>query len=94
MKVAMYLSVKKVALPEEIYSEYSQWLKKQLLSINSHLLSFNLKEIEQMLPLMRQDKKNASSSVRCVLLQEPGAAIIDVEVSDNEIRDAMLHLGK
>ena len=94
MKAAMYLSVKKVALPEEIYSEYSQWLKKQLLSINSHLLSFNLKEIEQMLPLMRQDKKSADGTVRCVLLQEPGAAIIDVEVSDNEIRDAMLHLGK
>lgn len=92
MKVAMYLSVKKVALPEEIYSEYSQWLKKQLLSINSHLLSFNLKEIEQMLPLMRQDKKNASSSVRCVLLQDLGAAMIDVEVSDNEIRDALLKL--
>ena len=94
MKVAMYLSVKKVALPEEIYSEYFQWLKKQLLSINSHLLSFNLKEIEQMLPLMRQDKKSADGTVRCVLLKELGAAIIDVEVSDNEIRDAMLHLGK
>ena len=92
MKVAMYLSVKKVALPEEIYSEYSQWLKKQLFSINSHLLSFNLKEIELMLPLMRQDKKNASSSVRCVLLQDLGAAMIDVEVSDNEIRDALLKL--
>ena len=45
-----------------------------------------------MLPLMRQDKKNAAGSVRCVLLQELGAAMIDVEVSDNEIRDAFLHL--
>ncbi len=47
-----------------------------------------------MLPLMRQDKKNASGTVRCVLLQEPGAAMIDVEISDNEIRDAMLRLGQ
>ncbi len=94
MKAAMYLSVKKTGLPEEIYKAYSQWLKKQLVSINSHLLSFNLKEIEQMLPLMRQDKKNASGTVRCVLLQEPGAAMIDVEISDNEIRDAMLRLGQ
>lgn len=94
MKAAMYLSVKKTGLSEEIYESYSQWLKKQLVSINSHLLSFNLKEIEQMLPLMRQDKKNASGTVRCVLLQEPGAAMIDVEISDNEIRDAMLRLGQ
>lgn len=92
MQAAMYLSVKKTGLPEEIYNAYSQWLKKQLFSINSHLLSFNLKEIELMLPLMRQDKKNASSSVRCVLLQDLGAAMIDVEVSDNEIRDALLKL--
>ena len=92
MKAAMYLSVKKTGLPEEIYNAYSQWLKEQLLSINSQLLSFNLKEIEQMLPLMRQDKKNASGTVRCVLLQDLGAAMIDVEVSDNEIRDAFLRL--
>lgn len=94
MQAAMYLSVKKTGLPEEIYKAYSQWLKKQLVSINSHLLSFNLKEIESMLPLMRQDKKNASGTIRCVLLQEPGAAMIDVEISDNEIRDAMLRLGQ
>lgn len=92
MKAAMYLSMKKTGLSEEIYSAYSQWLKEQLLSKNSHLLTFNLKEIESMLPLMRQDKKNAASSVRCVLLQELGAAMIDVEVSDNEIRDAFLRL--
>ena len=94
MKAAMYLSTKKVGLSEEVYKLYSQWLKEQLLSTNSHLLSFNLKEIEQMLPLMHQDKKNADGNIRCVLLQEPGASIIDVEVSDNEIRDALLRLGK
>lgn len=92
MKAAMYLSMKKTGLSEEIYNAYSQWLKEQLLSKNSHLLTFNLKEIESMLPLMRQDKKNAACSVRCVLLQELGAAMIDVEVSDNEIRDAFLRL--
>ena len=92
MQAAMYLSVKKTGFPEETYNAYSQWLKKQLLSINSHLLSLNLKEIELMLPLMRQDKKNASGTVRCVLLQDLGAAMIDVEVSDNEIRDTLLRL--
>ena len=92
MQAAMYLSVKKIGFPEETYNAYSQWLKKQLLSINSHLLSLNLREIELMLPLMRQDKKNASGTVRCVLLQDLGAAMIDVEVSDNEIRDTLLRL--
>lgn len=92
MQAAMYLSVKKAGFSEEIFKAYSRWLKKQLLSINYQLLTFNLKEIESMLPLMRQDKKNASGAVRCVLLQDLGAAMIDVEVSDNEIRDALMRL--
>ena len=92
MQAAMYLSTKKTGLSEEVYHAYCQWIKEQLLSINSQLLSFNLKEIESMLPLMRQDKKNILGAVRCVLLQEPGAAVIDVEISDNEIRDALLRL--
>ncbi len=87
MRVAMYLSVKKIGLSEEVYLVYSKWLKSKI-----SMPKYNLKDIEQMLPLMHQDKKNASGTVRCVLLQELGAPVIDVNVSDNEIRDAMLHL--
>lgn len=94
MKAAMYLSVKKIGFPEEIYNAYSQWLREQLLSINSHLLSFNLKDIEHMLSLMHQDKKNDCGNVRCVLLKELGAAVIDVDITDNEIRDVLLTLGR
>ncbi|MBQ8702930.1 MAG: 3-dehydroquinate synthase [Bacteroidales bacterium] len=92
MRVAMYLSVKKLGLGEEVYRTYSQWLRQQLSTFNFQLSTFNLKDIEQMLPLMHQDKKNADGELRCVLLQEPGAAVIDVTVSDNEVRDAFLHL--
>ena len=94
MQAAMYLSTKKTGLPEEIYKTYSQWLKVTLEKFNFQFSIFNLKDIEQMLPLMRQDKKNASGAIRCVLLQELGAAVIDVEVSDNEIRDTLLHVGR
>ena len=94
MRVAMYLSVKKLGLAEEVYNTYSQWLKKQLSSFNFQFSIFNLKDIEQMLPLMHQDKKNADGELRCVLLQEPGAAVIDITVSDNEVRDAFLQLSK
>ena len=47
-----------------------------------------------MLPLMYQDKKNAAGDLRCVLLQEVGAAVIDVCVLDNEVRDAFLKLAQ
>lgn len=94
MSVAMYLSVKKTGMAEEIYNTYSKWLAPRLSALGIPLSSFNLKDIEQMLPLMHQDKKCADGELRCVLLQDIGAAMIDVVISDNEVRDALLHLGK
>lgn len=89
MKVAMYLSVKKLGLSEDIYMDYSRWLSGRVA-----LPKYTLKDIEQMLPLMHQDKKSTAEGLRCVLLQEIGVPVIDVEVSDNEIRDALLRLHK
>ncbi len=92
MKAAMYLSTKKIGLSKEVYETYSAWLKSQLSNFNFQFSIFTLKDIEQMLPLMHHDKKNADGELRCVLLQSPGAAIIDVTVSDHEVRDALLKL--
>ncbi len=89
MKAAMYLSVKKLGLSEGVYTSYSQWLKER---VAPH--KYSLKDIEQMLLLMHQDKKSTAGMLRCVLLQEPGAAMIDVDVTDNEVRDAMLKLAR
>lgn len=90
MKVAMYLSVRKLSLEKEVYNSYSQWLNERLATVRHPLPTYNLKDIEQMLPLMHQDKKSAEGELRCVLLQELGAPVIDVTVSDNEVRDALL----
>lgn len=89
MIATMYLSVKKTGLDEEVYQTYSTWVRQHV-----SIPGYGLKDIEKMLPLMRHDKKNADGAIRCVLLQELGAAIIDVDVSDNEIRDALLKLGR
>ena len=89
MLAAMYLSVRKMGLPANIYDDYRRWLAQ-----HTAIPSFTLKDIEQMLPLMHQDKKNTAGGLRCVLLQELGAAVIDVEISDNEVRDALLKLAR
>jgi 3-dehydroquinate synthetase len=43
---------------------------------------------------MHSDKKNRGGETRCVLLQSPGEPVIDVVISDNEIRDTVLSVGK
>ena len=56
--------------------------------------AYSLRDIEAMLPLMHNDKKNAGDGISCVLLQEPGAPAIDVTVSDHEVRDTFLKLNR
>ena len=87
MRVAMYLSVHKLGMPQEVLDEYSEWLRGQVT-----VPRYTLSDIEAMLALMHRDKKNADGNLLCVLLNKPGEAVIDVAVSDNEVRDAMLKL--
>ncbi len=87
MKAAMYLSMKKLCLEEPIYNDYSKWLADKV-----KMPHYNLRDIEAMLHLLHNDKKNADGEIRCVLLQELGAPAIDVTVSDNEVRDTLLKL--
>ncbi len=87
MLAALYLSTMKIGLDEKVYPDYSTWLRRHVA-----IPRYTLRDIEQMLPLMRRDKKNADGETLCVLLQAPGAAMIDVPVSDNEVRDTLLKL--
>lgn len=89
MKAAMYLSVRKLGLGEEVFNTYAAWLGQFV-----DVPRYTLKDVERMLQLMHQDKKNSDGTVLCVLLQTLGAAVIDVDVSDNEIRDVLLRLAK
>ena len=84
---ALYLSVKKLGLPQECLDHYRSVAAKLVT-----LPHYNLKETEEILVYMRQDKKNADGEIRCVLLQELGAPVIDFAIDENEIRDALLKI--
>ncbi len=94
MLCEMYLSVHKTRFPQEIYQSYKQWLENHLQSFSIHPTSFTLKDAEALLPLMHHDKKNSAGMLRCVLLQELGAAMPDIPISDNEVRDTLLQISK
>ena len=88
MLVAFYLSSKKLCLDQSVATNYHLFISKLI-----KFPQYTLHDIEAMLPLMHHDKKNASSdSLHCVLLKDIGVPVIDVPVSDNEVRDAFLTL--
>ncbi|MBO7488899.1 MAG: 3-dehydroquinate synthase [Bacteroidales bacterium] len=89
LECALYLSTKKHAFDEEAYSSF-----KQMLHYIVGLERFTLADTERILSYMRQDKKNRDGLILCVLLQDIAAPVIDVAIDENEIRDALLKVGK
>jgi len=87
MICALYLSVKKLGLPQAFLDNYRDVAGKMVA-----LPHYSLKETEEILTYMRHDKKNAEGEIRCVLLQELGAPVIDLPIDENEIRDALLKI--
>ena len=87
MLSALYLSTQKTGLDKTVYHTYSSWLKQY-----TAIPHYNLHDIEAMLPLIHHDKKNGDGNTRCVLLQDIGVPMIDVDVNDNELRDTLLKL--
>ena len=87
MVAALYLSVQKLGLPEAVLTRY-----KEVVTRLVSLPHYSLRDTETLLSFMRQDKKNAAGDIRCVLLQEPGAPVIDLPVAEAELRTALLRI--
>ena len=79
--------VKKLGLPQACLDHYRSVATKLI-----ELPHYTLRDTEALLSFMRQDKKNADGEIRCVLLKELGAPVIDLAVDENEIRDALLKI--
>lgn len=86
---AMYLSVKKLGLEKDIYDTYTQWIKEQV-----SIPHYTMKDVEHLLSILQQDKKNQDRTVTCVLLKELGVAAIDIKISDLEVFDSILNTMK
>lgn len=86
---ALYLSVHKLGLDAAVLQQY-RTVAAKLMSMPH----FSLKDTEEILAYIRHDKKNVAGEIRCVLLQEMGAPVIDLAVDENEIRDALLKVGQ
>lgn len=86
---ALYLSVQKLGLDSAVLEQYCAVASKLM-----KLPQYTLRDTEEILTYIRQDKKCAEGQIRCVLLQELGAPVIDLAVDENEVRDALLHIGR
>lgn len=89
---ALYLSVQKLGLPQDILDTYRTVASKLM-----PIPHYNLQDTEAILTYMRQDKKTTTDDnnnviIQCILLQEIGAPVIDLPIDENEIRHALLKM--
>lgn len=89
MACELYLSVKKLGFSEKLFKDYCN----ELLSLID-VPRFTLADTEKVINYMRYDKKNREDLILCVLLQDIGVPVVDVAISENEIRDTILHISK
>ncbi|MBQ9472920.1 MAG: 3-dehydroquinate synthase [Bacteroidales bacterium] len=87
---AMYLSTKKLGMDKEVAERYACFTRDELRRVGLEPPRYTLKDTEPLLDYMRHDKKCSGESIRCVLIKEIGVPVIDVEVSELEVRDTLL----
>ncbi len=87
MLCAMQLSVRLTGLPQAVLDRYRTVATKL-----TTLPHYTLRDTEELLSLMRQDKKNRSGNILCVLLHQVGTPVIDLPVDENLIRQTLLSL--
>ena len=83
----MQLSVRLTGLPQAVLDRYRTVATKL-----TTLPHYTLRDTEELLSLMRQDKKNRSGNILCVLLHQVGTPVIDLPVDENLIRQTLLSL--
>ena len=89
MLCELYLSVKKTGLDEGVLADYRDIVRNAV-----DLPCYSLADTESILKYMRNDKKNHDGLILCVLLQDYATPVIDVAISENEVRDALLKVSK
>ena len=87
MYSSLYLSVKYCGLDEKWLFFYEMWFKGNL-----NVLNLNGFDVDAIYSYISHDKKNKGGKPRFVLISAPEKPMTDVEVSEDDIKDAILIL--
>ena len=87
MLSALYLSEKYCGLNHQITSDY-----KDLYAENFNRFDLNGIPVEELMEIMRHDKKNEGGDIRFVLIEDYGKPVYDVVVKPEDIVDSISYL--
>ncbi len=79
-----YLSYTKKLLSEDDFATIEEYIFSTYGKVK-----LTTEDIEQVAQLARQDKKNKGGNIRCVLLQQAGKGVYDINITPAEIKKAL-----
>ena len=83
--IESFLSIKYLNLPKEVFNEIAQTIQHFYAKVD-----FSEPAIDEIVNFIQQDKKSEMGKSRFTLLKQIGSAEIDVEVSEMEVKTALL----
>ena len=82
-----FISKEKELLSASEYLDIENCIRRSF-----HFISLDANEIQGIIDVIQQDKKNAGNTINCSLLKGIGNCIYDQKISNQEIANALFHL--
>ena len=89
MVYELYLSVKKLNFPQQDFDQIVNLIRRIF-----PMQSYTKNEAKQLYALMKHDKKNSQGRVNGVLLKNIGEPVVDVEITENDMQEAIAEIRK
>ena len=86
MVMESYISMRRGMLPEEDY----QIIQNSILQFYE-MPTYSNDEVNEMVSMLYNDKKNRNGKIRCVLLEKIGKCVYDVKVPEIQFTEVFLH---
>ena len=87
-------TIAELFISQKLHALNGYYLEQMTALIQKHYPepTFSLNDKEELLAIMRQDKKNFGETIRFTLLSAPGKYIVDQPVSENTILESLKHI--
>jgi len=84
-----FISMKRGLLNKEEYYAIELALTEKF-----PMIEFNPDQISEIVRIIKNDKKNSSNNINCVLLKEIGECVFDQAIEEREIHEALFYLNR
>jgi 3-dehydroquinate synthase len=82
-----FISFQKGLLPKDEYIDIENCIRRSF-----HFISIDAEDVNEIIKIIRNDKKNSNDQIKCCLLNKIGNCIYDQLIHEDDVANALFHL--